>query len=150
VTLAGWVHRRRDHGGKVFIDLRDRQGMVQVVFNPQVSQEAYQVAGSLRSEYVIQVTGEVVLRPKGTENPKLASGAIEVIAEEAVILNPSKTPPFYVNEDEEVEESLCLKYRYLYLRRPRMRDNLLLRHRMIKLFAISLTPKGLLKLKHLS
>jgi aspartyl-tRNA synthetase len=147
VTLAGWVHRRRDHGGKVFIDLRDRQGMVQVVFNPQMSQEAYQVAGSLRSEYVIQVTGEVVLRPKGTENPKLASGAIEVIAEEAVILNPSKTPPFYVNEDEEVEESLCLKYRYLYLRRPRMRDNLLLRHRMIQSIRDFLDTKGFVEIE---
>ena len=106
VTLAGWVHRRRDHGGKVFIDLRDREGIVQVVFNPQVSQEAYEVAGSLRSEFVIQVTGEVASRPKGTENRKLATGDIEVIAEEAVILNPSKTPPFYISEDEEVEESL--------------------------------------------
>ncbi|MCJ7791816.1 MAG: OB-fold nucleic acid binding domain-containing protein, partial [Dehalococcoidia bacterium] len=132
VTLAGWVHRRRDHGGKVFIDLRDREGIVQVVFNPQVSQEAYEVAGSLRSEYVIQVTGEVASRPKGTENPKLATGDIEVIAQEAVILNPSKTPPFYISEDEEVEESLCLKNRYLYLRRPRLKDNLLLRYRMIK------------------
>jgi aspartyl-tRNA synthetase len=132
VTLAGWVHRRRDHGGKVFIDLRDREGIVQVVFNPQVSQDAYEVAGSLRSEYVIQVTGEVVSRPKGTENRKLPTGDIEVIAKEAVILNPSKTPPFYISEDEDVEESLCLKNRYLYLRRPRMKDNLLLRHKMVK------------------
>jgi aspartyl-tRNA synthetase len=132
VTLAGWVHRRRDHGGKVFIDLRDREGIVQVVFNPQVSQDAYEVAGSLRSEYVIQVTGEVVSRPKGTENRKLSTGDIEVIAKEAVILNPSKTPPFYISEDEDVEESLCLKNRYLYLRRPRMKDNLLLRHKMVK------------------
>ncbi|MFW6118614.1 MAG: OB-fold nucleic acid binding domain-containing protein, partial [Chloroflexota bacterium] len=129
VTLAGWVHRRRDHGGKVFIDLRDRDGIVQVVFNPQISQEAYQVAGSLRSEYVIQVAGEVASRPEGTENLKLATGDVEVIVKKAVILNPSKTPPFYINEDEEVEESLCLKNRYLYLRRPRMKDNLLLRHK---------------------
>ena len=132
VTLAGWVHRRRDHGGKVFIDLRDREGIVQVVFNPQVSQEAYEIAGLLRTEYVIQVTGEVAVRPKGTENRKLATGGIEVIAGEAVILNPSKTPPFYISEDEEVEETLCLKNRYLYLRRPRMKDNLILRHRVIK------------------
>jgi len=132
VTLAGWVHRRRDHGGKVFIDLRDREGIVQLVFNPQVSQKAYEVAGSLRSEYVIQVTGEVSARPEGTENPKLATGDVEVMAKEAVILNPSKTPPFYISEDEDVEESLCLKNRYLYLRRPRMKDNLLLRHKMIK------------------
>jgi len=147
VTLAGWVHRRRDHGGKVFIDLRDREGIVQIVFNPQVSQEAYQVAGSLRSEYVIQVTGEVVPRPEGTENPKLATGAVEVIAKEAVILNPSKTPPFYISEDVEVEESLCLKNRYLYLRRPRMKDNLLLRHRMIKFIRDFLDAKGFVEIE---
>ncbi len=147
VTLAGWVHRRRDHGGKVFIDLRDREGIVQVVFNPQVSQEAYGVAGSLRSEYVIQVTGEVVPRPEGTENPKLATGDIEVIAKEAVILNPSKTPPFYINEDEEVEESLCLKDRYLYLRRPRMKDNLLLRYRAIKFIRDFLDAKGFVEIE---
>jgi len=147
VTLAGWVHRRRDHGGKVFIDLRDREGIVQVVFNPQVSQEAYEVAGSLRSEYVIQVTGEVAPRPKGTENPKLATGTVEVIAKEAVILNPSKTPPFYISEDEEVEESLCLKNRYLYLRRPRLKDNLLLRHRVIKFMRDFLDAKGFVEIE---
>jgi aspartyl-tRNA synthetase len=147
VTLAGWVHRRRDHGGKVFIDLRDREGIVQVVFNPQVSQEAYEIAGSLRSEYVIQVTGEVASRPKGTENRKLATGDIEVIAKEAVILNPSKTPPFYISEDEEVEESLCLKNRYLYLRRPRLKDNLLLRHRMIKFMRDFLDAKGFVEIE---
>ncbi len=147
VTLAGWVHRRRDHGGKVFIDLRDREGVVQVVFNPQVSQEAYQIAGSLRSEYVIQVTGEVVPRPEGTENRKLATGDIEVIAKEAVILNPSKTPPFYISEDEDVEESLCLKSRYLYLRRPRMKDNLLLRHKMIKFIRDFLDAKGFVEIE---
>ena len=147
VTLAGWVHRRRDHGGKVFIDLRDREGIVQVVFNPQVSREACEVAGSLRSEYVIQVTGEVVLRPEGTENPKLSSGDIEVIAKEAVIFNPAKTPPFYISEDEEIEESLCLKNRYLYLRRPRMKDNLLLRHRAIKFIRDFLDAKGFVEIE---
>jgi len=147
VTLAGWVHRRRDHGGKVFIDLRDREGIIQVVFNPQVSQEAYQVAGSLRSEYVIQVTGEVVPRPEGTENRRLATGDIEVIAKEAVILNASKTPPLYVSEDEEVEESLCLKNRYLYLRRLRMKDNLLLRHKMIKFIRDFLDAKGFVEIE---
>jgi aspartyl-tRNA synthetase len=147
VTLAGWVHRRRDHGGKVFIDLRDREGIVQVVFNPQVSQEAYEVAGSLRSEYVIQVTGEVATRPKGTENPKLSTGDIEVMAKETVLLNPSKTPPFYISEDEEVEESLCLKNRYLYLRRPRMKDNLLLRHKMIKFIRDFLDGKGFVEIE---
>lgn len=147
VTLAGWVHRRRDHGGKVFIDLRDREGIVQVVFNPQVARQAYEVASSSRNEYVIQVTGEVAPRPKGTENPKLATGDIEVIAKEAVILNPSKTPPFYISEDVEVEESLCLKNRYLYLRRPRMKDNLLLRHRMIKFIRDFLDAKGFVEIE---
>jgi aspartyl-tRNA synthetase len=147
VTLAGWVHRRRDHGGKVFIDLRDREGIVQVVFNPQISQEAYQIAGSLRGEYVIQVTGEVAPRPKGTENRKLATGDIEVMAKEAVILNPSKTPPFYISEDEEVEESLCLKNRYLYLRRPRMKDNLILRHKMTKFIRDFLDGKGFVEIE---
>jgi aspartyl-tRNA synthetase len=147
VTLAGWVHRRRDHGGKVFIDLRDREGIVQVVFNPQISQEAYEVAGSLRSEYVIQVTGEVATRPKGTENRKLATGDIEVIAKKAVILNSSKTPPLYVSEDEEVEESLCLKNRYLYLRRPRLKDNLILRHKVIKFIRDFLDAKGFVEIE---
>jgi aspartyl-tRNA synthetase len=147
VTLAGWVHRRRDHGGKVFIDLRDREGIVQVVFNPQVSQEAYKVAGSLRSEYVVQVSGEVAARPEGTENRKLATGDVEVIAQEAVILNPSKTPPFYISEDEEVEETLCLKNRYLYLRRPRLKDNLLLRHKVIKFIRDFLDAKGFVEIE---
>ena len=131
----------------MFIDLRDREGVVQVVFNPQVSQQAYQVAGSLRSEYVIQVSGEVVLRPAGTENPKLATGDIEIMAKEAVILNPSKTPPFYISEDEEVEESLCLRNRYLYLRRPRMKDNLLLRYRMTKFIRDFLDARGFVEIE---
>ncbi|HXZ94929.1 MAG TPA: aspartate--tRNA ligase, partial [Dehalococcoidia bacterium] len=147
ITLAGWVHRRRDHGGKIFIDLRDREGIVQIVFDPQTSQEAYQVADALRSEYVVQVIGEVAVRPKGTENRKLVTGDIEVIAKEAVMLNPSKTPPFYISEDEEVEESLCLKNRYLYLRRPRMKDNLLLRHKMIKFIRDFLDAKGFVEIE---
>jgi aspartyl-tRNA synthetase len=147
VTLAGWVHRRRDHGGKVFIDLRDREGIVQVVFNPQVSQDAYQVAGSFRNEYVIQVTGEVAARPEGTENSKLSTGDIEVIAREAIILNKSKTPPFYISEDEDVEESLCLKNRYLYLRRIRMKDNLLLRHKMIKFIRDFFDGRGFVEIE---
>jgi len=130
-----------------FIDLRDSSGIVQVVFNPQISPEAYQVAGSLRHEYVIQVEGEVVSRPKGTENPKLASGKIEVIAQKATVLNPSETPPFYINEDVEVEESLCLKNRYLYLRRPRMRDNLILRHKIVKFIRDFLDARGFIEVE---
>ncbi len=147
ITVAGWVNRRRDHGGKIFIDLRDREGIVQVVFNPQVSQEAYEVAGSLRNEYVIQVSGEITSRPEGTENRKVATGNIEIIAREAVILNASKTPPFYISEDEEVEESLCLKSRYLYLRRPRLRDNLVLRHGVIKFVRDFLNAKGFVEIE---
>ena len=147
VTLAGWVHRRRDHGGMAFIDLRDSSGIVQVVFNPQISPEAYQVAGSLRHEYVIQVEGEVVSRPKGTENPKLATGEIEVMAQKATVLNPSETPPFYINEDVEVEESLCLKNRYLYLRRPRMRDNIILRHKIVKFIRDFLDARGFIEVE---
>jgi len=147
VTLAGWVHRRRDHGGVAFIDLRDSTGIVQVVLNPEVLQQAYHVAGLLRNEYVVQVVGQVVLRPDGTDNPKLATGDIEVLAKEAVILNPSATPPFYINEDIEVEESLCLKNRYLYLRRPRMRDNLILRHKTIKFIRDFLDARGFIEIE---
>jgi aspartyl-tRNA synthetase len=147
VTLAGWVHRRRDHGGMVFIDLRDSEGIVQVVFNPLMSEKAYRVADLLRNEYVIQVAGEVVQRPRGTENPKLATGEVEVAAREATILNPAKTPPFYINEDVEVEESLCLKNRYLYLRRSRVKDNLVLRHRVVKFIRDFLDARGFIEVE---
>ncbi|MFH1003393.1 MAG: amino acid--tRNA ligase-related protein, partial [Chloroflexota bacterium] len=142
VTLAGWVDRRRDHGGLIFIDLRDREGVTQVVFNPDVSAPCHQTASQMRSEYVIRVKGEVAHRPAGTENPRLATGDIEVIARETQILNPARTPPFYINEDTEVEEGLRLRYRYLDLRRPRMRDNLILRHRVIKFIRNFLDERG--------
>jgi len=132
VTLAGWVDRRRDHGGLIFIDLRDREGVTQVVFDPEKSADCHKTASEMRGEYVVQVAGEVSPRPPGTENPKLPTGDIEVIAHSAAILNASKTPPFYINEEIEVEEGLRLKYRYLDLRRPRMKKNLELRHRVIK------------------
>ncbi|MCD6567330.1 MAG: aspartate--tRNA ligase [Dehalococcoidia bacterium] len=147
VTLAGWVHRRRDHGGMVFVDLRDRGGITQVVFNPRTSREAYEVATSLRNEFVVQVGGEVVLRPDGTENSKLSTGEIEVVAAEAVVFNESLTPPFYINEDVEVEESLYLKNRYLYLRRPRMKDNLILRHRITKFMGDFLDAQGFIQVE---
>ncbi len=147
VVLAGWVHRRRDHGGMIFIDLRDSSGIVQVVFNPQTSREAFQVAGSLRNEYVVQVAGEVAIRPEGTQNIKLATGDIEIVAREVVVLNPSETPPFYVNEDEEVDESLCLENRYLYLRRPRVRDNIVLRYKVIKFIRDFLDAKGFVEIE---
>jgi len=147
VTLAGWVDRRRDHGGLVFIDLRDREGVVQVVFNPEVSELCHRVASELRSEYVVQVRGRVAPRPQGTENPRLATGEIEIIAEDAELLNPSQTPPFYINEESEVEESLRLKYRYLDLRRPRMKKNLILRHRVIKFIRDFLDGRGFIEVE---
>ena len=142
VVLAGWVDRRRDHGGLIFIDLRDREGIVQVVFNPELSASCHKIASEMRSEYVVRVSGKVALRPKGTENPKLPTGEIEVIASNTAILNPSKTPPFYINEDVEVEESLRLKYRYLDLRRARMKNNLILRHRVVKFMRDFLYARG--------
>ena len=147
VTLAGWVDRRRDHGGLIFIDLRDREGIVQVVFNPETSKQCHQVASQMRSEYVVRVSGEVAPRPPGTENPKLATGDIEVIAQDTEILNPSKTPPFYISEDTEVEESLRLRYRYLDLRRTRMRENLLLRHKVVKFMRNFLDAKGFIEIE---
>ena len=147
VTLAGWVHRRRDHGGLVFIDLRDREGIVQVVLNPEASKSAHEVADALRNEFVIKVAGEVNQRPQGSENPKLPTGEIEVIASDIQILNTSKTPPFYINEDVDVEENLCLKYRYLHLRRPRMQDNILLRHKVIKFMRDFLDAKGFVEIE---
>ena len=132
VMLAGWVNRRRDHGGLIFLDLRDRYGMTQVVCNPEGSPEAHRVASELRSEYVIQVRGKVVRRLPGTENPNLHTGAIEVAAEQITLLNPARTTPFPISDTVQVDEALRLKYRYLDLRRPRMRDNVLLRHRVVK------------------
>ncbi len=147
VTLAGWVDRRRDHGGLIFIDLRDSEGLVQVVFNPETSKQCHQVASDMRSEYVVKVGGKVASRPSGTENPKLATGEIEVIAQDVEILNPSKTPPFYINEDTEVEESLRLRYRYLDLRRTRMRENLILRHKVVKFIRDFLDAKGFMEVE---
>ncbi len=132
VTLAGWVDRRRDHGGLVFIDLRDTEGIVQVVFNPTISKTSHEIASDMRSEYVVRVSGQVSARPPGTENRALDTGGIEVIADSAEVLNAAQTPPFYINEDSEVDESLRLRYRYLDLRRSRMKQNLILRHRAVK------------------
>ena len=132
VTLAGWVHRRRDHGGLTFIDLRDRSGLIQVVFNPETNAEAHAQAQDLRGEWVVQIAGAVGPRPEGTENPKLATGEIEVSAASLTVLNQAKTPPFNINEDAAVDESLRLQYRYLDLRRERMQANLGLRRKVVK------------------
>ena len=132
VTLLGWVQRRRDLGGLIFIELRDRQGIVQVVFNPELSSGPHEKAQSLRSEYVIAVIGRVAERPKGTANPKLGTGEIEVLAKELKILNVAKTPPFPIEDEAEVAEETRLKYRYLDLRRPGLQRNLILRHQVAK------------------
>jgi aspartyl-tRNA synthetase len=147
VTLLGWVHRRRDHGGLIFIDLRDRWGLTQVVFNPAVSATAHQAAEALRHEFVIQVQGRVNRRPAGMANPDLPTGDIEVLAEALEVLNPAKTTPFYINEDSPVDEFLRLKYRYLYLRRERLRENILLRHRVVKFIRDFLDERGFVEIE---
>ena len=147
VTLAGWVDRRRDHGGLIFIDLRDREGIVQVAFNPETARVAHKTADKVRSEYVVSVSGEVALRPSGTENSRLPTGEVEVIAREADILNPALTPPFYINEDMEIEESLRLKYRYLDLRRVRMKENLFLRYWIVKFIRDFLDNNGFIEVE---
>jgi aspartyl-tRNA synthetase len=142
VTLAGWVHRRRDHGGIAFIDLRDRSGLVQTVFNPEQASEASSVAIDARNEWVLQVVGVVSRRPAGTENPNLPTGEVEVVVESAKVLNASRTPPFYINEDVEVEESVRLRYRHLDLRKPMMQRNIALRHRVVKFMRDYLDERG--------
>jgi len=147
VTLAGWVNRRRDHGGLVFLDIRDRYGITQVICDPERSPEAHRVASELRSEYVIQVTGAVARRLPGTENPNLSTGSIEVVAEQIQVLNPARTTPFPISDNIQVDESLRLKYRYLDLRRPRMRDNIVLRHNVVKVIRDYLDERGFLEIE---
>ena len=147
VSLSGWVHRRRDHGGLIFIDLRDRSGIAQVVVNPATSPEAHAVAEQLRAEWVVSITGRVKKRPEGTENPSLATGAVEVRASRTQVLNPSKTPPFYVNEEQEVDEALRLSHRYLDLRREGMKGNLVLRHKVVKFIRDFLDHRGFLEIE---
>ena len=147
VTLAGWVNRRRDHGGLVFLDIRDRYGITQVICDPERSAEAHRVASEVRSEYVVQVSGKVVPRLAGAENPNLSTGAIEVAAEHIEILSPSRTTPFPIRDDIQVDESLRLKYRYLDLRRPSMRDNMILRHRVVKAMRDYLDQRGFLEIE---
>ncbi len=132
VTLMGWVQRRRDHGGVIFVDLRDRFGLVQVVFNPEVDEEMFELANGLRKEYVIAIKGEVIARPKGMINSNLATGAIEVQVNELNILDQAQTPPILIEDEINAGEDLRLKYRYLDLRRKPMQDNIILRHKIKK------------------
>ena len=132
VELYGWVARRRDHGGLIFIDLRDRWGAVQVVFNPTKAPEAHAAASDLRAEYVVRTKGVVGRRPSGSENPRMSTGEVEVAASELEVISVAKTPPFQIEDDSEADEALRLKYRYLDLRRPRMQQLMELRHRVVK------------------
>jgi len=147
VTLAGWVHRYRDHGGLTFVDLRDRFGLVQVTADPNSSPEAHQLLSDARYEWVIQVEGLVRARPSGAENLNLATGEIEVEVKKTRILNPAKTPPFAINKEEDVDENTRLRYRYLDLRRERMSKNLILRHRVVKFIRDYLTAKDFIEVE---
>ncbi|MCZ8514632.1 aspartate--tRNA ligase [Paenibacillus filicis] len=142
VTLNGWVQRRRDLGGVLFIDLRDRSGLVQIVFNPEFSQEAHAIADRARNEYVLAVKGKVVERDAETVNPNLATGEIEVRITEIEIMNAAKNPPFFIEDGIEIDESLRLKYRYLDLRRPEMQRTLMLRSKAAKVFRDYLDENG--------
>ncbi len=147
VTLAGWVNRRRDMGGVIFLDLRDRDGKTQVVANSGLSEQAFAVADSARSEFVLQVRGVISRRPEGQENPEMATGSIEVLADEIHILNTALTPPIPIERDESVDESLRLKYRYLDLRRPRLQRNMSIRHKAVKYIRDYLDERGFLEIE---
>lgn len=147
VTLAGWVHLRRDFGGVIFVVMRDREGLVQVVISAEVSAEAHKVASEVRSEYVIQVEGTIRARPTDQVNPDWPTGEIEVAASTVRILNTAKTPPFYIYEDAQVDEALRLRYRYLDLRRTRMQRNIILRHKTVQFIRHYLDAQGFLEIE---
>ncbi len=147
VTLAGWVHRRRDFGGLIFVDLRDRSGRVQVVFDSNHLPGAYEVGRQVRPEYVLQVRGTVRQRPADMVNPAMSTGEVEVVAVEATVLNTSRTPPIYVHKEEDEDVNLRLKYRYLDLRRERMQRNILLRHRVVKFIRDFLDGRGFVEIE---
>lgn len=146
VKLAGWVHQRRDHGQIIFIDLRDRSGLVQIVFTPQ-NKALYQAADSLRPEWVIGVEGKVNQRPKNMANPKIPTGEIELSVNKLKIFNKAKTPPFGINQEKEINEELRLKYRYLDLRREKMKSNLVLRHKVIKVIRDFMDRQGFIEIE---
>ncbi len=147
VVLRGWVHRRRDLGGLIFIDLRDRYGLTQIVFNPEINPEAHAAASDVRNEYVLEATGIVRERPDGTKNPRLETGDIEIEVRDLKVLNTSLNPPFYINEEGDVDESLRLKYRYLDLRRERMQRNVILRHQIVKYMRDYLDDRGFVEVE---
>lgn len=148
ITLSGWVHRRRDHGGVAFFDLRDRSGLVQVTINPDLSKESLDLVANVRMEWVLQIEGIVQLRPDGMKNPKMETGEVEIIAREVKILNPAKTLPFMVSADNDLaDENTRLKYRYLDLRRERMTRNMVLRHKVIKFMRDYLDEQGFIEIE---
>jgi len=147
VTLAGWVNRWRDQGGVIFIDLRDRSGICQVVAELENAPAAHAAASQARNEYVLQVSGRVRVRPEGSANPELATGEVEVLVSELQVLNPAKTPPFYINREDSIDEIVRMKYRYLDLRRPKMQANMLLRHRAIKFIRDWLDAKDFIEIE---
>ena len=147
VVLCGWVAKRRDHGGLIFVDLRDRSGIVQVVADPDTAGASFKVAEDIRNEYVIKVSGKVALRDEATVNANIATGAIEVMAEEIEVLNAAKTPPFYIQDNIDTDENLRLKYRYLDLRRPEMQRNIILRHKVTKLMRDYLDNRNFLEIE---
>jgi aspartyl-tRNA synthetase len=147
ITLNGWVQKRRDLGGVIFIDLRDRSGLVQIVFNPEYNKAAWEIADKARSEYVLSVTGKVVARAPEAVNPKLKTGEVEIHASEIAILNDAKTPPFQIEDDIDVDEQIRLKYRYLDLRRPEMQRTFMLRSKATKAFRDFLDSKGFLEVE---
>ncbi len=147
VTVMGWVHTRRDHGGLIFVDLRDRSGILQIVFNPEQSQDAFALAQELRSEFVIAVRGRVERRPAETQNPNLATGDIEVMASAAKLLSRARSTPFPIDGGATVTESTRLKYRYLDLRRPEMQERIIFRHRLTKAVRDYLDSQGFLEIE---
>lgn len=148
VTVCGWVNRRRDHGGVIFIDLRDRSGILQLVFHPDASREAFGVADSLRPEFVVRASGTLVKRPEGRVNPNLRTGEVELVPDGVTVLNPAKTPPFDIAERvTDVDETLRLKYRFLDLRRPEMQRNIIIRHKVTKAIRDFLDQKGFLEVE---
>lgn len=147
IILNGWVNTRRDHGGLIFVDLRDRSGIIQIVFSPETDEDAFHIAEQIRSEYVIGVAGTVQRRPQETENPNLKTGQIEIYIDKIEVFSSAKTPPFYIENGVDVDELLRLKYRYLDLRRPEMRDNLMLRHRVVKTMRDYLDSRGFLEVE---
>src|SRR5712692_2070261 len=147
VNVMGWVHRRRDHGGLIFIDLRDRSGLIQVVVDPQAAPEAHAVADQARGEYVLAVQGPVQRREAGRANPNLPTGEVEVHARDIELLNPARTLPFEVNRDTDVDESVRLKYRYLDLRRDRLKRNIELRHQVVKTMRDYLDARGFVEIE---